>query len=30
MNGNMEPITVDPNRQDVRVLGVLTGVVRKY
>jgi repressor LexA len=30
MNGNMDPILVDPNRQDVRVLGVLAGVVRKY
>ena len=29
MNGNMDPIVVDPSRQDVRILGVLTGVIRK-
>ena len=29
MNGNMETIIVDPSRQDVRILGVLTGVIRK-
>lgn len=29
MNGTMEAIVVDPSRQDVRILGVLAGVVRK-
>ncbi|MFM8272951.1 MAG: transcriptional repressor LexA [Gemmata sp.] len=29
MNSTMEPIIVDPTRQDVRILGVLTGVIRK-
>jgi repressor LexA len=29
MNSTMEPILVDPSRQDVRVLGVLAGVIRK-
>ena len=29
MNSSMEPIMVDPSRQDVRILGVLTGVIRK-
>jgi repressor LexA len=29
MNNTMEPITVDPSRQDVRILGVLAGVIRK-
>ena len=30
MNSTMEPIVVDPTRQDVRILGVLAGVIRKY
>ena len=30
MNSTMEPIFVDPTRQDVRILGVLAGVIRKY
>ena len=30
MNSTMEAIVVDPSRQDVLVLGVLTGVIRKY
>ena len=29
MNSTMEPIVVDPSRQDVQILGVLTGVIRK-
>ena len=29
MNTAMEPIVVDPSRQDVRILGKLAGVVRK-
>lgn len=29
MNSAMEPILVDPSRQDVRILGVLAGVIRK-
>jgi repressor LexA len=29
MNSTMEPIVVDPARQDVMILGVLTGVIRK-
>lgn len=29
MNSTMEPITVDPTREDIRILGVLTGVIRK-
>jgi repressor LexA len=29
MNSAMEPIVVDPSREDVRILGVLTGVIRK-
>ena len=29
MNSAMEPIIVDPIREDVRILGVLTGVIRK-
>ena len=29
MNNTMEPILVDPSRQDVRILGVLAGVIRK-
>ena len=29
MNSTMEPIVVDPSRQDVRILGVLVGVIRK-
>ena len=29
MNSTMEPILVDPTRQDVRILGVLAGVIRK-
>lgn len=29
MNSTMEPITVDPAREDIRILGVLTGVIRK-
>jgi repressor LexA len=29
MNSSMEPILVDPSRQDVRILGVLAGVIRK-
>jgi repressor LexA len=28
-NGTMEPIVVDPTRQDVSILGVLVGVIRK-
>ena len=29
MNAAMEPIIVDPTRQDIQILGVLTGVIRK-
>jgi repressor LexA len=29
MNATMEPILVDPSRQDVQILGVLAGVIRK-
>lgn len=29
MNASMEPIMVDPSRQDIRILGKLAGVVRK-
>jgi repressor LexA len=29
MNDKMSPIFVDPSRQDVRILGVLVGVIRK-
>jgi len=29
MNSSMDPILVDPSRQDVRILGVLVGVIRK-
>ena len=29
MNAAMEPIVVDPTRQDVQILGVLAGVIRK-
>jgi repressor LexA len=29
MNNTMEPIVVDPTREDIRILGVLTGVIRK-
>lgn len=29
MNSAMDPIVVDPNREDIRILGVLTGVIRK-
>ncbi|MCS6864112.1 MAG: transcriptional repressor LexA [Gemmataceae bacterium] len=29
MNSTMEPIVVDPSREDVRILGVLAGVIRK-
>lgn len=29
MNSSMEPIVVDPSRQDVKILGVLVGVIRK-
>ncbi|QJW95095.1 transcriptional repressor LexA [Frigoriglobus tundricola] len=29
MNSTMEPIIVDPSREDIRILGVLTGVIRK-
>jgi repressor LexA len=29
MNSAMDPIVVDPSRQDVRILGVLAGVIRK-
>jgi repressor LexA len=28
-NGTMEPIIVDPNRQDINILGKLVGVIRK-
>jgi repressor LexA len=29
MNSTMEPIIVDPTRQDIRILGILAGVIRK-
>ncbi|MBP3955937.1 transcriptional repressor LexA [Gemmata sp. G18] len=29
MNSTMEPIIVDPSREDIRILGVLAGVIRK-
>lgn len=29
MNSSMEPIIVDPSREDIRILGVLAGVIRK-
>ena len=29
MNSTMDPIIVDPTREDIRSLGVLTGVIRK-
>lgn len=29
MNSTMDPIVVDPTREDIRILGVLTGVIRK-
>ena len=29
MNSTMQPIIVDPTKQDVQILGVLTGVIRK-
>jgi repressor LexA len=29
MNSSMEPIVVDPSRQDIKILGVLAGVIRK-
>jgi repressor LexA len=29
MNSSMEPIVVDPAKEDVRILGVLAGVIRK-
>src|SRR5580704_5859691 len=29
MNSSMQPIVVDPSRQDIQILGVLTGVIRK-
>ncbi|AMV28401.1 LexA repressor [Gemmata sp. SH-PL17] len=29
MNSTMEPIIVDPAREDIRILGVLAGVIRK-
>ncbi len=29
MNSTMEPIVVDPTKQDVQILGVLAGVIRK-
>jgi repressor LexA len=29
MNADMAPIPVDPSRQDVKILGVLAGVIRK-
>lgn len=29
MNGTMEPIVVDPSKQEVQILGVLAGVIRK-
>jgi repressor LexA len=29
MNSTMDPILVDPTRQDVQILGVLAGVIRR-
>jgi repressor LexA len=29
MNSTMQPIVVDPSRQDIKILGVLAGVIRK-
>jgi repressor LexA len=29
MNSSMSPIVVDPTRQDIKILGVLAGVIRK-
>jgi repressor LexA len=29
MNSSMDPIVVDPVREDIKILGVLTGVIRK-
>lgn len=29
MNSTMEPIIVDPTREDIRILGILAGVIRK-
>jgi repressor LexA len=29
MNNTMDPIVVDPTRQDIQILGVLAGVIRK-
>lgn len=29
-NGTMKPIIVDPSKSDVRILGLLVGVMRKY
>ncbi len=29
MNSTMEPIIVDPAREDIRILGILAGVIRK-
>lgn len=29
MNNTMDPIIVDPSREDIRILGVLAGVIRK-
>jgi repressor LexA len=29
MNSNMDPIVVDPTKHDVRIIGVLAGVIRK-
>lgn len=29
MNSSMQPIVVDPSREDIRILGVLAGVIRK-
>lgn len=29
MNSTMEPIVVDPSKQDVQILGILAGVIRK-
>jgi repressor LexA len=30
MNSSMQPIVVDPSRQDIQILGVLAGVIRRY
>jgi repressor LexA len=29
MNSTMDPIIVDPTREEVKIIGVLTGVIRK-